>query len=444
MRKSKIITIVGAGSSRTPALVGSIVDYKKRFPLEKIIFFDLNFNRMGKMKHYMTLVLKKEIPTCEVVFTTDKNEAYTGVDAVLVQMRAGNMEMRSMDEKIPLKYNLVGQETCGPGGFAYGMRSIGAMIEMVQDIRSVNTEAWILNYTNPAAIVALALDKVFPDDHRILNLCDQPYSMMRTYAKILGVEEHTLRAKYFGLNHFGWFTDIYDEDGVSHFRTLFDYLKEHEFKPYNAEQRSQSWLETYKRVNKYLGFFTEYLPNTYLQYYFFPEEIVAESDPNYTRADEAIASREKDVFELCEKAEGRQNLGDLEILKGSVFGNLMIEVAESILFDLNTEFVIMVRNNGIIPNFSEDAIVEVAGTLDKNGAHPYVFGDIKPFYKGLMEGQHAYERLTVEAFLEKDYDKALMALTLNRTIIDPQKAKLVLDDLMEVNKDYWKLFKHDN
>ena len=56
-----------------------------------------------------------------------------------------------------------------------------------------------------------------------------------------------------------------------------------------------------------------------------------------------------------------------------------------------------------------------------------------------MEGQYAYELLTVEANLEQNYEKALMALTSNRTVVDPQKAKAVLDDLMEANKDYWTL-----
>lgn len=439
MREKKIITIVGAGSSRTPALVGSIVDYKERFPLSKIIFYDINFDRMGKMQNYIKLVLKQEVPSCEVIFTTDKTIAYKDTDAVLVQMRVGNMEMRSLDEKIPLKHGLVGQETCGPGGFAYGMRSIGAMIEMVNDIREINDSAWILNYTNPAAIVALALDRVFPNDKRILNLCDQPYSMMRTYAKILGKDQHDLKANYFGLNHFGWFTDIYDDAGNSYFQDIIDDIKENDFKPFNAEQRSQSWLDTYKRVNKYFEFFKGYLPNTYLQYYFFPEEIVEESDINYTRADEAIATREKDVLELSTEADGKTELGNLEILTGSVFGNLMIEVAESILHDLNNEFIIMIRNEGIIPNFPKDAIIEVPGNLGGNGASAPVFGEIDAFYKGLMEGQYAYELLTVESYLEESYEKALMALTLNRTVVDPQKAKAVLDDLIEANKDYWTL-----
>ena len=106
---------------------------------------------------------------------------------------------------------------------------------------------------------------------------------------------------------------------------------------------------------------------------------------------------------------------------------------------LNREFIVLVRNEGIISNFEDDAIVEVAGTIGKEGAKGYPYGPIKPYYKGLMEGQYAYELLTVEAFMEQDYTKALEALILNRTVIEPPKAKAVLDDLMEVNKDYWTL-----
>lgn len=87
----------------------------------------------------------------------------------------------------------------------------------------------------------------------------------------------------------------------------------------------------------------------------------------------------------------------------------------------------------------KNAIIEVAGTIGKDGAKGYPYGEIPLFYKGLMEGQYAYEQLTVDAFREKNYEKALMALTVNRTVVDPGKAKAVLDDLMEVNREYWYL-----
>ena len=443
MRKKHIITIAGAGSARVPALVGTLVEYKERFPLSKIIFYDIDTERTQFTEEYMRLVLKTYYPEVEVVFTTEEDVAYSNTDFIFCQMRVGKGEMRSYDEKLPLKYDLVGQETCGPGGFSYGMRSLGAMRTMVNKVREYSKDTWILNYTNPAAIVALGLDRMFPDDKRILNLCDQPFSLMKSYAKILNVKQSDLRARYFGLNHFGWFTELKDIHGNDHFDTLRTYLRDNDFKPFNAEQRSKSWLDTYVRVNKYMQFFDEYVPSTYLQYYFFAEEIVEESDENYTRVDESRDSREKEVFETCAKAIGKDSMEGIEMMTNSVFGNLMVEVAESIAYDLNNEFILMTKNNGIITNFHDDAIVEVAGTIGKDGAKGYHYGEIKPFYKALMEGQYAYELLTVEAFMEQDYTKALQALTLNRTVINPEKAKLILDDFMKVSKEYWTLEKKE-
>ncbi|MDN6385756.1 MAG: 6-phospho-alpha-glucosidase, partial [Alkalibacterium sp.] len=120
------------------------------------------------------MLFKEEAPEVELIYTTDKEVAYKDVDFVFCQMRTGGFAMREKDEKIPLSLGVIGQETCGPGGFAYGLRSIRDMEEMVKDVRRLSPDAWILNYTNPAAIVALALDKLFPEENRILNICDQP------------------------------------------------------------------------------------------------------------------------------------------------------------------------------------------------------------------------------------------------------------------------------
>ncbi len=437
MRKPHIITISGAGSARTPALIGTMAMMKERFPVSKLIFFDPDLDRFEKIREYCELVLKVHMPDTEVVVTDDMDVAYSKTDFVFTCMRVGGSEMRSLDEKIPLKHGVVGQETCGPGGFAYGLRSIGAMVEMVNHVRKYSKDTWILNYTNPAAIMAVALDKYFPDDKRLLNICDQPYSMMVSFAKILEKDVYDLRARYFGLNHFGWFTEIFDTEGNDYFEQLKTYFKDHGFQPYNAEQRSQSWLDTYLRVNKMLKLFPDYIPNTYLQYYFYKDEIVAESDPNYTRADETMDSREKEVWETTAMAINKDSMEGIELLTSPVFGSMMVEIAESIAYDLHNEFILIVKNEGYIPNFTQEAFVELAGTLGKDGPKIYPYGDIDPFYKGLMENQYAYELLTAEAYIENSYTKALMALTLNRTINGVDQAKAVLDDLNEANKKYW-------
>ncbi|MGG6583125.1 UNVERIFIED_CONTAM: 6-phospho-alpha-glucosidase, partial [Clostridioides difficile] len=134
------------------------------------------------------ILFKEEYPKATLEYTTNPDEAFIDVDFVFVQMRTGGLKMRELDEKIPLQFGLVGQETCGAGGFAYGLRSIGDMIEMVKTVRKYSPKAWILNYTNPAAIVAEALKRVFPDDKRLLNMCDQPVNLLRSYGRLLDMD----------------------------------------------------------------------------------------------------------------------------------------------------------------------------------------------------------------------------------------------------------------
>ena len=82
-------------------------------------------------------------------------------------------------------------------------------------------------------------------------------------------------------------------------------------------------------------------------------------------------------------------------------------------------------------------MVETAAHVSANGVTAVPFGKIDVFMKGLMEGQYAYEHLTVDSYFEGSYKKALQALTLNRTLVDAQKAKAVLDDLIDANQGYW-------
>lgn len=146
--------------------------------------------------------------------------------------------MREGDEKIPIKYGVIGQETCGPGGFSYGMRSINDMIKLVKEIRKYAKDAWILNYTNPAAIVAVALQRAFPNDQKILNICDQPISLLMAYARLLGnINYKDMKPHYFGLNHFGWFTKIIDKrNNVNITQKIKDTIQLKGFKPADAEK----------------------------------------------------------------------------------------------------------------------------------------------------------------------------------------------------------------
>ena len=431
------IVIVGGGSTWTPGILKALTKHKEKLPLKKVTLYDIDKERQETIGEFGIVLFKEEYPEVEFSYTTDKKNAYTDVDFVFCQMRTGGYPMREKDEHIPLSMGVIGQETCGPGGFAYGIRSIKDMVEMVKDVREYSPEAWILNYTNPAAIVAYALKKVFPDDKKIINICDQPVNLLRSYGRLLGRSYENWEPVYFGLNHFGWFKNIYDENGNDIVPEIKKITSEKGFLPADAEQRDQSWLDTYAMVEDMLKDFPDYLPNTYLQYYLYPEYKLKKLDPDYTRANEVMDGREKRVFAECRRIAENGTAKDSSVVHNDAHGDMIIEVAESIAHNRHRYFIVMVENNGLIENLPDDAMVEVTATLGINGPRPYGVGKIETFYKGLIENQYAYEILTVEACLEGSYTKALQALTLNRTVVDAKKARKVLDALIEANKGYW-------
>ena len=436
MKKYKVV-IVGGGSTWTPGLLKSLCEKKNEFPMEELRMYDINAERQAVIGEFAKVLFAEEYPDLKFLYTTDKAQAYKEADFVFCQIRSGGFDMRMLDEQIPLAHGVVGQETCGAGGFAYGLRSIPDMIQIVRDARTYANDPWILNYTNPAAIVAVALERVFPGDKKIVNMCDQPVNLLQSFAKVLGVRRQDIIPEYVGLNHFGWFTKLTDRDGNDLLAPLREKILSEGFLPADAAERDASWLHTYAMVQTIMRDFPDYVPNTYLQYYLYPEQVVAQLDPDHTRTEEVRNGREKRVFTQCRQAARQGSTKGLTIAKSEVHADMIVEVASSIAFDKGELFIMITRNNGTISNFHEDAMVETAAHVGANGVTAVPFGKIDVFMKGLMEGQYAYEHLTVDSYFEGSYKKALQALTLNRTLVDAQKAKAVLDDLIDANQDYW-------
>ncbi|MEO1772120.1 6-phospho-alpha-glucosidase [Candidatus Enterococcus ferrettii] len=432
------VCIVGGGSTFTLGFLKSFVRMKKDFPLKKLVLFDIDQERQNLVGKFGEILYREQFPELDFSYTTDSKEAYEGMDFVFMQMRAGGLPMRAQDEHIPLGMGLVGQETCGAGGMAYGLRSIVEMIKAVHEIREYAPDAWILNYSNPAAIVAEALRREFPADRRILNICDQPENVVRSCSRLLGCSWEDLDPVYFGLNHYGWFTHIYDKNtGEDLLPKIKELIKKQGFLPQDAEQRDPSWLDTYGMVETMMKDFPEFLPNTYDQYYLYPEYKAATLDPNFTRADEVMAGREKRVFAECEEIISAGTLGDKFDDISDAHAEMMIEVAVAIAFNKNNRHILIVENNGAIANMQDDAMVEVVCELGANGPRPMGVGIIPQFYLGLLVNQVSSEKLLVDAYYENSYQKALEAFTLNRLINDGKRARKVLDALIEANQGMW-------
>src|SRR5699024_527065 len=208
MSKEQIITIAGGGSGYTPGIILTILNHDD-FKVKEIRLYDDDAEKNKKMEMIINHILDKGHYKDDFKRTEDPKEAFTDVNFIFSQIRVGKIEMREKDEKIPLKYGLVGQETCGLGGFSYGMRSMKGFLKLVEDIQTYAPDAWILNYTNPETIVAEAIRRQFPDV-KIINACDMTIGIEEIIAKSFNYNRENWIPVYYGLNHFGWYDSIYD------------------------------------------------------------------------------------------------------------------------------------------------------------------------------------------------------------------------------------------
>lgn len=434
--KKHTIVIVGGASSYTPGIVRSIMNAYDKMPTEKLVLQDVDKENLEVMGKYLEILFRDENFPSEIKWTTDRKEAFEGADFVFTQIRTGGLEMREKDEKVSLAHGLVGQETCGPGGFAFAMRSILPMIEITKDVVKYAPDAWIINYSNPLPILAEAIRREVPES-KSLFICDMPIVQQMAMAATLGYEEKDLTFEYFGLNHFGWFTSIKNKHGEELLPKLRDImLKGEDMALVDFGHLDDSWRKTFSNISKGVKAFPEYIPLTYMQYYYFPEAMVKKSDPNYTRANQVMDGRRKQIFQECKAVNEANSTKEFNHTLDA-HGDFIVDQAIAIVNDTNERFMVNVQNKDIFTNMDNDIIIETFGTIGKNGAEVHNSIEIPGFYRALMVTQNAYEKLTVDAALEGSYQKALQALTLNQTVPSVDKAKVILDALIEANKEYF-------
>lgn len=439
MKKFSIV-VAGGGSTFTPGIVLMLLDNLERFPIRQIKFYDNNKERQKQVADACEILLKEKAPEIKFVATTDPETAFTDVDFVMAHIRVGLYAMREKDEKIPLKYGVVGQETCGPGGIAYGMRSIGGVLEILDYMEKYSPDAWMLNYSNPAAIVAEATRKLRPTS-KIINICDMPVGIEERMARAIGLESRKeLVVRYYGLNHFGWWTDIRDQAGNDLMPQIKEHVAQYGYSLQSEIEESQhvdaSWMNTFAKEKEVYEVDPDTLPNTYLKYYFFPQDEVAHSNPEFTRANEVMAGRERHVFGECNAIAARGNT-EGTTLEIDEHASYIVDLARAIAYNTHERMLLIVPNNGAIVNFDETAMVEVPCVVGSAGPEPLIQGKIPQFQKGLMEQQVSVEKLVVEAWVEGSYQKLWQALILSRIVPNARVAKQLLDDLIEANKEFW-------
>ncbi|WP_331488009.1 6-phospho-beta-glucosidase [Caminicella sporogenes] len=436
MNEGLKVAVIGGGSSYTPELIEGFIIRAKELPVDDIYLVDIEEGKeklsiVGELARRM--FLKAGLKT-RVHITLDRREAIKDADFVITQIRVGGLNARASDEIIPLRYNVIGQETTGAGGFAKAIRTIPVILDICRDIEELSPNAWLINFTNPAGIITEAVLKY--TKVKAIGLCNVPIGIVNNVAKILNVNSKRVRIEFVGLNHMVYGKEIY-LDGQNITSTVLEKLSD----TASINMNNIPDLNWDKDFIYALGM----LPCPYHRYFYMTEEILEQEIEDLksgkgTRAQQ-VMKIEKDLFEKYKNPSLDEKPKELEKRGGAYYSDAAVSLINAIYNDKEEIHTVNVRNNGAISNLPNDVVVEINSVISKAGAKPIVFGKLPIKINGLIQQVKTYELLTVEAGVTGDYYTALMALTANPLIPSVKIAKKILNDILVQNKDYLLQFK---
>jgi len=196
------IAYIGGGSTRGAGTMASFIEQGENFAGSEIVLIDLDADRLELIRGLSERMAKAKGVDMAVSASTDRRAGLQDCDAILTSYRPGGFEARVLDEKIPLRHGVIGQETQGPGGFFMALRSIAVMQGVLEDMAVACPGARIFNYTNPVNIVAQAVTD--HSDVPFVSLCEGPILYPEQVAEAAGLDPARLDVASVGLNHGSW------------------------------------------------------------------------------------------------------------------------------------------------------------------------------------------------------------------------------------------------
>jgi 6-phospho-beta-glucosidase len=411
------IAIIGAGSSYTPEIIEGLVRLSDRLPVEELALVDINAGRLQIMESFCKRYLKR-LGGHFQISATSRRAALEGSAFVLTQIRVGGNAQRVHDEKIPLRYGVIGQETTGPGGMFKALRTIPVMLDIARDVMEYSPEAWMINYTNPTGLIVEALAR--QSGVRIAGLCAGGFFPRWFTSQALDVNRERVSYDYVGLNHMNFAFNIRVDGRL---------LSNEEF---NRVADQANWGAVSHELMKTLRL----IPSPYLQYYFHRSKKVKEAAGKaYTRGEE-VQKLEEEIFAAYADQSQSEKPAALAKRGGGGYSEVALGVMDALYNNVEKRFVVNVPQGGAVPGYAPEAVFEIPCLVSASGIQPLSVPYIPAAVQGIIAAVKNYEQLAVEAALTGNRETALIALMAHPLVGDYDIACPMLEEMLEANRAY--------
>ncbi|MFG2755848.1 6-phospho-beta-glucosidase [Streptomyces wuyuanensis] len=431
------LTILGGGGFRVPLVYGALLGDREEGRVTRVTLHDLDASRLRAVATVLAQQASGVPDAPGVEVTTDLDEALSGADFVFSAIRVGGLEGRAADERVALAEGVLGQETVGAGGIAYGLRTVPVATDIARRVAALAPDAWVINFTNPAGLVTEAMSRVLGD--RVIGICDSPVGLGRRVARALGADPGRVWADYVGLNHLGWLRGLRVAGRDELPRLLADPVALGSLE--EGRLFGTDWLRSLGAI-----------PNEYLHYYYFNRETVrayrrAErtrgvflrdqqagfyAEPSLKRWESTLAEREATYMADNREASGAGRRADEDLESGG-YEKVALALMRAVARDERATLILNVRNGTTLSVLDADAVIEVPCLVDANGAHPYAVDPLPGHATGLVTAVKAVEREVMTAAESGSRAAAVRAFALHPLVDSVTVARRLLDGYTAVH-----------
>ncbi|MEU2296426.1 6-phospho-beta-glucosidase [Streptomyces antibioticus] len=436
------LTILGGGGFRVPLVYGALLTDRGEGRVTDVVLHDLDAGRLQAVARVLAEQAAGVPDAPAVTATTDLDDALRGADFVFSAIRVGGLEGRADDERVALAEGVLGQETVGAGGIAYGLRTVPVAVDIARRVARLAPDAWLINFTNPAGLVTEAMSRHLGD--RVIGICDSPVGLGRRIARVLGADPNEAWIDYVGLNHLGWVRGLRVAGRDELPRLLADPGLLGSFE--EGKLFGVDWLRSLGAI-----------PNEYLHYYYFNRETVrAYQQAEKTRgaflagqqarfyeemrdpdaAALAAWDRTRAEREATYMAENRETAGagdrDADDLSGG-YEKVALALMRAIARDERATLILNVRNGATLAALDADAVIEVPCLVDANGAHPMSAAPLPGHAAGLVTAVKAVEREVLAAAESGSRATAVKAFALHPLVDSVNVARRLVEGYREVH-----------
>lgn len=430
------LTILGGGGFRVPLVYGALLRDHAPGRVDEVTLYDVDAARLAAIAKVLA-DQARDVPDAPAVrATTDLDEALTGADFVFSAIRVGGLAGRAADERVALAEGVLGQETVGAGGIAYGLRTVPVADAVARRVKALAPDAWVINFTNPAGLVTEAMARHLGE--RVIGICDSPVGLARRVARTVGADPDAVRLDYAGLNHLGWLHGLYEGEQDVLPRLFADdklLTSFEEGRLFGAE-----WLRSLGSV-----------PNEYLHYYYFNREAVAAyQQAERTRGaflldqqarfyatvadgthawdawDRTRAEREATYMSENREVSGAGERAADDLESGG-YENVALALMRAIARDEAATLILNVRNGASLDALDAEAVVEIPCRIDASGPRPLPVTQLSGHEAGLVSAVKAVERCVLEAADSGSARTAVKAFALHPLVDSVQVARRLLD-----------------